>query len=110
MSSSTAFMLALGRFAFKDFKDASLANAGLPTQNGETHAEAGDARAAEATFITATNDPAGFNIIDVLAWGSLVRRRARASACACARGEARATAAARALSRRAAGCAAPRPL
>eukprot|EP00793_Prasinoderma_coloniale_P007132 PRCOL_00006984-RA len=71
MSSSTAFMLALGRFAFKDFKDASLANAGLPTQNGETHAEAGDARAAEATFITATNDPAGFNIIDVLAWGSL---------------------------------------
>ena len=71
MSACTAFSLALGRFAFKDFKDASLAKAGLPVQNGDTHAAAGDVRSQEATFITATNDPAGFNLIDVFAWGSL---------------------------------------
>ena len=48
-----------------------MARQGLPVQNGVTHAEAGDARAMEVSSIMKTNDPAGFNIVDVLAWGAL---------------------------------------
>jgi photosystem I subunit V len=36
-----------------------------------THLEAGDRLAEEVTFFTSTNDPAGFSLIDVFAWGSL---------------------------------------
>ena len=49
----------------------ALAKAGKPTQNGQTHLEAGDRLAEEATFITQTNDPSGFNLVDVMAWGAL---------------------------------------
>ena len=36
-----------------------------------THLEAGDRLAAEASFLQTTNDPAGFNLVDVMAWGAL---------------------------------------
>ena len=45
--------------------------AGMPVQNDQTHADAGDIRAQEVSFLTATKDPAGFTLIDVLAWGSI---------------------------------------
>lgn len=41
---------------------AAVAKAGLPQQNGKTHEAAGDTLAGEATFATATNDPAGFTL------------------------------------------------
>lgn len=48
-----------------------VASAGLPEQNGQTHLAAGDRLAEEASFLMTTNDPAGFNLIDVMAWGAL---------------------------------------
>lgn len=63
--------LALGRFVFLPFHRASLAKAGMPKQNGETHYSAGDRLAEEASFVLKTNDPAGFTIVDVAAWGAL---------------------------------------
>lgn len=71
MSAANATCLALGRWAFLPFQRQCIERAGLPTQNGETHAEAGDFRAQEAAFITSTNDPAGFTLVDVLMWGSV---------------------------------------
>ena len=72
MSSCNAAMLALGRFAFLPYLRRQQEKAGAPSQNGVSHFDAGDARAEEASFITrAGADPAGFTIIDVLAWGSL---------------------------------------
>ncbi|PSC68341.1 Photosystem I reaction center subunit chloroplastic [Micractinium conductrix] len=68
---STIAALALGRFVFLPFHRASLAKAGMPTQNGQTHAAAGDSRAEEASFVLKTNDPAGFTLVDVMAWGAL---------------------------------------
>lgn len=44
---------------------------GLPEQNGVTHFEAGDSRAQEVVSMLKTNDPAGFTLVDVLAWGAL---------------------------------------
>ncbi|KAI3435822.1 hypothetical protein D9Q98_001880 [Chlorella vulgaris] len=67
----TVGALALGRFVFLPFHRASLARAGMPKQDGQTHAEAGDDRAQEASFVLKTNDPAGFTIVDVMAWGAL---------------------------------------
>eukprot|EP00951_Prasinocladus_malaysianus_P002612 scaffold18342_cov42-Prasinocladus_malaysianus.AAC.1 len=72
VSACTASMLALGRFVFLPYTKSQQSKAGAPVQNGVTHYEAGDRLAEEATFITtAGNDPAGFTIIDTLAWGSL---------------------------------------
>eukprot|EP00192_Tetraselmis_astigmatica_P017276 CAMPEP_0117668342 /NCGR_PEP_ID=MMETSP0804-20121206/11493_1 /TAXON_ID=1074897 /ORGANISM="Tetraselmis astigmatica, Strain CCMP880" /LENGTH=131 /DNA_ID=CAMNT_0005476217 /DNA_START=96 /DNA_END=491 /DNA_ORIENTATION=+ len=72
ISGCNAAMLALGRFVFLPYTRAQQEKAGVPVQNGVTHFEAGDIRAEEASFITrAGADPAGFTIIDVLAWGSL---------------------------------------
>lgn len=51
--------LALGRFVFLPFHQRSLEKAGLGTQNGLTHYEAGDNLAQEATWATKTTDPAG---------------------------------------------------
>ena len=48
-----------------------VAKAGAPVQNGVTHAAAGDIRAQEATGVLKTGDPAGFNLVDVFAWGAL---------------------------------------
>lgn len=48
-----------------------VARQGLPEQNGVTHFEAGDSRAQEVTSLMKTNDPAGFTLVDVLAWGAL---------------------------------------
>lgn len=44
---------------------------GLPEQNGVTHFDAGDSRAQEVQSLLKTNDPAGFTLVDVLAWGAL---------------------------------------
>jgi len=71
MSAANLACLSLGRWGFLSFQRRSVEKAGLPVQNGQTHSDAGDYRAQEVTFLTATNDPAGFSLIDVLAWGSI---------------------------------------
>ena len=68
---ATFASLALGRFVFLPFHRSSLAKAGMPKQNGQTHLQAGDRLAEEVTFFTNTNDPAGFSLVDVFAWGAL---------------------------------------
>ena len=68
---ANASLLFLGRFVFLPFVRAKLDAAGAPVQNGVTHFEAGDARAAEMSGMLKTGDPAGFTIVDLLAWGSL---------------------------------------
>ncbi|KAG5600333.1 hypothetical protein H5410_031703 [Solanum commersonii] len=42
-----------------------------PSQNGISHIEAGDVRAKKYISLLKSNDPLGFNIVDVLAWGSI---------------------------------------
>ena len=71
MSASNALALYLGRFVFLPYQRAQVERVGMPTQNGQTHFAAGDTRAEEASLITSTNDPAGFNLVDVFAWGSI---------------------------------------
>merc|ERR1711988_1627830 len=71
ISVSNFAMLSLGRLVFLPYQRTQVSNAGLPLQNGETHAVAGDRLAQEASFVTKSLDPAGFNTIDVLAWGSV---------------------------------------
>ncbi|XP_073010658.1 photosystem I reaction center subunit V, chloroplastic [Typha latifolia] len=71
ISLSTGLSLFLGRFVFFNFQRENVAKQGLPEQNGKTHFEAGDSRAQEYVGILKSNDPVGFNIVDVLAWGSI---------------------------------------
>jgi photosystem I subunit V len=71
ISLSTGLSLFLGRFVFFNFQRENVAKQGLPEQNGKTHFEAGDARAKEYIGLLKSNDPVGFNIVDVLAWGSI---------------------------------------
>ncbi|KAF5197478.1 photosystem I reaction center subunit V protein [Thalictrum thalictroides] len=71
ISLSTGLSLFLGRFVFFGFQRENVAKQGLPVQNGVTHFEAGDTRAKEYVSLLKSNDPVGFNIVDVLAWGSL---------------------------------------
>ncbi|WVY99699.1 hypothetical protein V8G54_025769 [Vigna mungo] len=61
---------ALGRFVFFNFQRENVAKQ-VPEQNGLTHFEAGDTRAKEYVSLLKSNDPVGFNIVDVLAWGSI---------------------------------------
>ncbi|AES68545.2 photosystem I reaction center subunit V [Medicago truncatula] len=61
----------LERFVFFNFQRENVAKQGLPEQNGVTHFEAGDKRAKEYVSLLKSNDPVGFNLVDVLAWGSL---------------------------------------
>ncbi|KAG0567345.1 hypothetical protein KC19_7G127800 [Ceratodon purpureus] len=68
---STGALLAMGRFVFLPFQRDNVSRQGLPEQNGTTHYEAGDSRAQEAVSFLKTNDPAGFTLVDVLAWGAL---------------------------------------
>ena len=68
---ANAVMLGLGRFVFLPYQRDRVSSAGLPEQNGQTHLAAGDRLAEEASFLMTTNDPAGFNLIDVMAWGAL---------------------------------------
>ena len=68
---SNGALLFLGRFVFLPFQRSQVKKAGLPVQNGVTHFEAGDGRAAEASGFLKTGDPAGFTLVDVLAWGAL---------------------------------------
>jgi photosystem I subunit V len=64
-------MLAVGRFAFLPMHrrdlEKSVAVSG-PKTTGSTYF---DSLQQEASFVTTTNDPAGFTIIDTLAWGAL---------------------------------------
>ncbi|XP_057983754.1 photosystem I reaction center subunit V, chloroplastic [Malania oleifera] len=71
ISLSTGVSLFLGRFVFFKFQRENVAKQGLPVQNGVTHFEAGDTRAKEYVSLLKSNDPVGFNIVDLLAWGSL---------------------------------------
>jgi photosystem I subunit V len=71
ISLSTGALLFLGRFVLLPFQRAQIAVQGLPEQNGVTHFEAGDSRAQEVSSLLKTNDPAGFTIVDLLAWGAL---------------------------------------
>ncbi|KAJ6802467.1 photosystem I reaction center subunit V [Iris pallida] len=71
ISLSTGLSLFLGRFVFFNFQRENVAKQGLPEQNGKSHFEAGDSRAKEYVGILKSNDPVGFNIVDVLAWGSI---------------------------------------
>ncbi|KAB2086047.1 hypothetical protein E1A91_A04G001000v1 [Gossypium mustelinum] len=70
ISVSTALSLFLGRFVFFNFQRENVAKQ-VPEQNGLTHFEAGDTRAKEYVSLLKSNDPVGFNIVDVLAWGSI---------------------------------------
>lgn len=56
---ATIAALSLGRFVFLPFHRASLAKAGLPTQNGQTHLAAGDSRAEEARCVLRSVSAAG---------------------------------------------------
>jgi len=71
ISLSTGGLLALGRFVFLPFQRDNVSKQGLPEQNGVSHFEAGDSRAQEVVSVLKTNDPAGFTLVDVLAWGAL---------------------------------------
>jgi photosystem I subunit V len=71
ISLSTGALLFLGRFVLLPFQRAQVAKQGLPEQNGVTHFEAGDSRAQEVSSLLKTNDPAGFTIVDLLAWGAV---------------------------------------
>ncbi|CAL0302555.1 unnamed protein product [Lupinus luteus] len=71
ISLSTGLSLFLGRFVFFNFQRENVAKQGLPEQNGLTHFEAGDKRAKEYVSLLKSNDPIGFNLVDVLAWGSI---------------------------------------
>ncbi|XP_008805523.2 photosystem I reaction center subunit V, chloroplastic-like [Phoenix dactylifera] len=71
ISLSTGLSLFLGRFVFFNFQRENVAKQGLPEQNGMTHYDAGDTRAKEYVSLLKSNDPVGFNIVDVLAWGSI---------------------------------------
>lgn len=71
ISLSTGALLFLGRFVFLPFQRDNVSKQGLPEQNGVTHYEAGDSRAQEVVGVLKTNDPAGFTLVDVLAWGAL---------------------------------------
>lgn len=71
ISLSTGLSLFLGRFVFFNFQRENVAKQGLPEQNGKTHFEAGDTRAKEYVSLLKSNDPVGFNVVDVLAWGSI---------------------------------------
>eukprot|EP01025_Chloroclados_australasicus_P041515 TRINITY_DN43_c0_g1_i4.p2 TRINITY_DN43_c0_g1~~TRINITY_DN43_c0_g1_i4.p2 ORF type:complete len:134 (-),score=24.11 TRINITY_DN43_c0_g1_i4:211-612(-) len=71
ISGCNAAMLAIGRFVAMPYQRRMVEKAGMPVQNGQTHFESGDRLAEEASFILKTGDPSGFNVIDVLAWGSL---------------------------------------
>ncbi|XP_062199641.1 photosystem I reaction center subunit V, chloroplastic [Phragmites australis] len=70
ISLSTGVSLFLGRFVFFNFQRENVAKQ-VPEQNGKTHFEAGDERAKEYAGLLKSNDPVGFNLVDVLAWGSL---------------------------------------
>ncbi|KAL5206551.1 hypothetical protein ABZP36_034760 [Zizania latifolia] len=70
ISLSTGVSLFLGRFVFFNFQRENVAKQ-VPEQNAKTHFDAGDERAKEYAGLLKSNDPVGFNLVDVLAWGSL---------------------------------------
>ncbi|KAI3466367.1 hypothetical protein Pfo_023030 [Paulownia fortunei] len=67
ISLSTGLSLFLGRFVLFNFQRENVAKQGVPEQNGVLHFEAGDVRAKEYVSLLKSNDPVGFNVVDVLA-------------------------------------------
>ncbi|GFR40130.1 hypothetical protein Agub_g686 [Astrephomene gubernaculifera] len=69
VSGSTAAFLALGRFVFLPYqrREANFDASVGPKTTGTTYFD--DLQKTSTVF--GTNDPAGFNIIDVLGWGAL---------------------------------------
>ena len=70
MSLANGAALALGRFFVLPYQRKKVEEAGLPKQNDQTYVEAGDTLAKEAN-VFGTQDPAGFTLIDTMAWGSI---------------------------------------
>ena len=77
VSAINGAMLAIGRFGFLPYQRRQIEKAGLPLQNDVTSLQAGmseglatDKLATEAKVFE-TKDPAGFTLIDTIAWGSL---------------------------------------
>ncbi|XP_074560680.1 photosystem I reaction center subunit V, chloroplastic [Curcuma longa] len=70
ISLSTGLSLFLGRFVFFGFQRENVAKQ-VPKQNGIPHFEAGDERAKEFEGLLKSNDPVGFNLVDVLMWGTM---------------------------------------
>lgn len=77
MSIANGAALALGRWGFLPYQRRKVEEAGLPTQNGDTHLEAGlkedfaSSKLSQEAEVFSTGDPAGFTLIDVMAWGSI---------------------------------------
>ncbi|KAF0901735.1 hypothetical protein E2562_006201 [Oryza meyeriana var. granulata] len=70
---STWVSLFLGRFVFFNFQCENMAKQ-VPEQNGKTHFDAGDEHAKEYSGLLKSNDPVGFNLVDVLAWAGVLGR------------------------------------
>jgi len=73
ISGATAALLGVGRFAFLPFQRRKVEQASDyagPKGNQEKPSYF-DSLQQEASFVTTTNDPAGFTIVDTLAWGAL---------------------------------------
>jgi photosystem I subunit V len=66
ISLSTGVSLFLVRFVFFNFRRENVAKQ-VPTQNGKAHFDAGDECAKEFVALLKSNDPVGFNLVDVLA-------------------------------------------
>nr|Q9SPM4.1 RecName: Full=Photosystem I reaction center subunit V, chloroplastic; AltName: Full=PSI-G; Flags: Precursor [Syntrichia ruralis]AAD46189.1 photosystem I reaction center subunit V precursor [Syntrichia ruralis] len=71
ISASTAALLALGRFVFLPFQRSMVSRHGLPEQNGVPTTRRVTAVRRRWWSMLKTNDPAGFTLVDVLAWGAL---------------------------------------
>ncbi|PNH10629.1 Photosystem I reaction center subunit V, chloroplastic [Tetrabaena socialis] len=69
ISGSTAVLLSLGRFVFLPYqrREANFEASVGPKTTGSTYFD--DLQKTSTVF--STNDPAGFNIIDVFGWGAL---------------------------------------
>ncbi|WMV33777.1 hypothetical protein MTR67_027162 [Solanum verrucosum] len=59
-----------GRFVFFNFQRENVAKQ-VPSQNRISYIEAGDVRVKEYISLLNSNDPVGFNTVDLLAWGSI---------------------------------------
>eukprot|EP00798_Chlamydomonas_sp_ICE-L_P027168 gene27168-2408_t len=71
ISASTASMLAVGRFVFLPYQRRTQNDAVVTAGAKNDGSKYFDNLQKDASFITTTNDPDGFNLIDVFGWGSL---------------------------------------
>lgn len=70
VGAGTAAALIVGRFAFLPFQRRTQENSQSvgPKSSGTSYF---DSLSQDASFITTTNDPDGFTLVDTLAWGAL---------------------------------------